>query len=340
MTNIHHQESEPEFERIVTHNDFDGVASAAICAYLFDVETFIFTGPNSITRSEISVTERDIVCDLPYPLVAGLWFDHHVGNLGELELRGIDPNTIPGEFAEKPSCCRVIFDHYSQEENLPDDFRQLTENADIIDAFQYTSVDEWRRETPAKIIDWAIKAPGTNRDKHKFLRKLVAWLRDTSLEETSQESWVTERVTAYRRQEEWMMKLIPQAATFLPQDTQHEIVVLDMTQFSKRERILKNLALLEYPNALAFLEIQPQFQGGVRTTDLSFSMSLSLILNDVDHAKDVGEIMRQLNLGDGHPGAGAGLLHAPNKQEMLRKKQETLEKIFSLWSSQPLGRKP
>jgi hypothetical protein len=328
---------EPEYERIVTHNDFDGVASAAICSYMFDVETFVFTGPNSITRSEVSVTERDIVCDLPYPLVAGLWFDHHVGNLAELKLRGIDPNTIPGAFADKPSCCRVVFDYYSQDEDLPDDFRTLTEDADIIDAFQYTSVEDWCRETPAKIIDWAIKAPGNKRDQYKFLRKLVVWLRDTSLEETSQESWVTERVTAYRRQEEWMRKLIPQAATFLPQDTRQEIVVLDMTQFSKRERILKNLALLDYPDALAFLEIQPQFQGGVRTTNLSLSMSLSLNLNHFEHEKNVGEIMRQLNLGDGHPGAGAGVLHASNKQEMLKKKQETLDKIFTLWSSQQIN---
>jgi hypothetical protein len=134
-----------------------------------------------------------------------------------------------------------------------------------------------------------------------------------------------------------MRKLIPQAATFLPQDTRQEIVVLDMTQFSKRERILKNLALLDYPDALAFLEIQPQFQGGVRTTNLSLSMSLSLNLNHYEHEKNVGEIMRQLNLGDGHPGAGAGVLHASNKQEMLKKKQETLDKIFTLWSSQQIN---
>ncbi len=331
---------EPEYERIVTHNDFDGVASAAICAYMFDVETFLFTGPNSITRSEISVTERDIVCDLPYPLVAGLWFDHHVGNLADLELRGIDPTTIPGAFADKPSCCRVVFDYYSQDEDLPDDFKHLAQEADIIDAFKYSSVEEWRRETPAKIIDWAIKAPGINRDKYKFLRKLVVWLRDTSLQETSRENWVTERVTDYQREEEWMQKLIPEVASFLPQDTQHEIVVLDMTKFSKRERILKNLALLDYPEALAFLEIQPQFQGGVRTTNLSFSMALSLNLNDRNHAKDVGGIMRELNLGDGHPGAGAGQLDAANKQEMLRKKQDTLDKIFTLWSSQHPNRTP
>ena len=324
-------------DRIITHNDFDGVASAAICSYMFDVEKFVFAGPNSITNAEISVTERDIVCDLPYPLVAGLWFDHHVGNLGELKLRGIDFQNIPGAFAEKPSCCRVIFDHFSQEEELPEDFQQLTDEADIIDSFAYTTVEEWRRETPAKRIDWAIKAPGNTKDKHRFLRLLVTWLRDASLEQTANEPWVGERATAYLEHETWMRKIITQVATFLPEDTEKEIVVLDLTGFHRRERIIKNLALLDFPRALAFLEIQPLFQKGIRTTDLSISLALSLNLNARDHRKDVGGIMRDLNLGDGHPGAGAGTLHSSNKFEMLRRKEEMCRRIFELWKSQSLG---
>jgi hypothetical protein len=326
-----------EYNRIITHNDFDGVASAAICSYLFDIEKFVFAGPNSISKSEISVTERDIVCDLPFPLVAGLWFDHHVGNLEELKLRGIDPQNIPGAFAEKPSCCRVIFDHYSQEEELPEDFRHLTSEADLIDSFAYVSVEEWRRDTPARRIDWAIKAPGNTKDKHRFLRLLVTWLRDASLEQTAKEPWVSERTTAYLEHEAWMRKTIGQVATFLPEDTEKEIVVLDFTGFHRRERIIKNLALLDFPDALAVLEIQPLFHKGIKTTDLSISMSLSLNLNVRDHRKDVGEIMRVLNLGDGHVGAGAGTLYSSNKSEMLRKKKEICQKIFQLWKSQYLG---
>jgi hypothetical protein len=331
-----------EFERIITHNDFDGVASAAICSYFYDVDTFIFTGPNTIARSEITVTEKDIVCDLPYPLVAGLWFDHHVGNVSELKLRGIDPDAIPGAFADKPSCCRVVYEYLSQEEKLPDDFLAMSDAADVIDSFAYSSVEEWRKETPAKRIDWAIKAPGTTREKHRFLRMLVALLRDTSIDAVAKEPWVNERATAYLKQEEWMRKLVKQVASFLPQDTDHEVVILDMTRFRRREKIIKNLALLDYPQALAFLEIQPMYSrhGGARTTDLSFSMSLSLNLNSRKHSKDVGEIMRELNLGDGHAGAGAGILNASGKADMLRKKDDVLDRIFELWKSQYLGKSP
>jgi len=69
-----------DYDRIITHGDFDGVVSGAICSFVLGVDTFIFTGPGAITRAEISIGTRDVVCDLPYPLECGLWFDHHPGN--------------------------------------------------------------------------------------------------------------------------------------------------------------------------------------------------------------------------------------------------------------------
>jgi oligoribonuclease NrnB/cAMP/cGMP phosphodiesterase (DHH superfamily) len=123
-----------DYDRIITHDDFDGVASAAICSYMYDIDKIVFAGPNTVTRSEIAITDHDIVCDLPYPLTAGLWFDHHTGNLGELQLRGIDSTTIPGAFADKPSCCRVVLDYFSRDEELPEDFEVMADDADLIDS--------------------------------------------------------------------------------------------------------------------------------------------------------------------------------------------------------------
>ena len=65
-------------ERIITHNDFDGVVSAALCSAAFGCDRFVFTGPNAIARAEISITTDDAVCDLPYPLECGAWFDHNM----------------------------------------------------------------------------------------------------------------------------------------------------------------------------------------------------------------------------------------------------------------------
>ena len=85
-----------DYDRIITHTDLDGIVSAAIVSFVYGCDTFIFAGPNAIARAEISIGVRDVVCDLPYPLECGLWFDHHPGNREALALRGIEPAAIPG----------------------------------------------------------------------------------------------------------------------------------------------------------------------------------------------------------------------------------------------------
>ena len=96
------------YNRIVTHDDFDGVVSAALAGYFLEISSVAFAGPGDITRSALSTGEGDIVCDLPYPLSCGMWFDHHEANLEEVKLRGIEPSEIPGLHYPAKSCARVI----------------------------------------------------------------------------------------------------------------------------------------------------------------------------------------------------------------------------------------
>ena len=83
--------------------------------------------------------------------------------------------------------------------------------------------------------------------------------------------------------------------------------------------------------ALAVLMVGNQFQGGRKTTVLTLSMSLSFLMNAREHHKDIGEIMRELNIGDGHPGAAGGRIDCRGKDEMQKVKKETIEKIIELW---------
>ena len=97
------------FDRIITHNDFDGIASAAICLSVYEIDTVFFTGPSQITENRLPIGNGDIVCDLPYPISCGMWFDHHEGNLNDVKLRGIDPQTIPGAFAPEKNRSGIAF---------------------------------------------------------------------------------------------------------------------------------------------------------------------------------------------------------------------------------------
>jgi len=325
------------FDRIVTHSDFDGIVSAAICSSAFDIGRVIFTGPNSIARAEISTGPSDIVCDLPYPLECGMWFDHHPGNLEAMKLRGIDPATVPGRFDEKPSCARVVFEYWRElGHELPGHIAAAVDEADMIDSFDYRSVAEWREETPGKLVDMSIKSEFSNfREQTRFLSGLTEMVREMPLEAIAERPDVAERIESYKAAEEKMIALIRDAASFLDEDTGHELVVMDFTRHKRRPRVIRNLAYLLYPEALGALTINSLFRQGTKTNDLSITLSLSMNMTGRDHGKDMGEIMRELDIGDGHTGAAAGTLHCSSKDQMLREKQRVLAEIWSMWTEMP-----
>jgi len=326
---------EKKFEKIITHNDFDGVISASICARMLKIEGLIFTGPLTITKSQITITEKDVVCDLPYPLQCGLWFDHHAGNLQELDYRKIDPTLIPGRFDLKPSCSRVVYEYFSEKAEVPSWVLMAVEEADVIDSFSYPSIEEWRRETPGKVIDLTLKVrfPSTE-EQVSHMRNLVQQLRDRPMDEVSNLPFVQKRLKQYLEEEGQMLRIIQNSSTFLEPDKLKEMVVIDLTPYQRRPHLIKNLAFLLYPEALGVLEVYNLMDLGVKSNHLGFSMSLSIHGNRQNPSKNIGEIMRTLNIGDGHPGAAAGTTRCKSKQEMLKKKKEILNQIFNLWCSQ------
>jgi len=324
------------YEKIVTHNDFDGIVSASLCLWALKIQKVIFAGPLTIAHSQITITEKDVVCDLPYPLQCGLWFDHHEGNLQELTLRKIDAKSIPGRFDLKPSCSRVIYEYFSEREELPSYFLKAVEEADIIDSFSFSSIEDWRRETPGRVIDLTLKVSFQSaEDQASYMRSLVQQLRDRSIEEVSHLDFVQKWLKKYREEEGRILRIIQNSSSFLEQDKLKEVVVIDLTPYQRRPHLIKNLAFLVYPEALGVLEVYNLTDHqGVKSNHLGLSMSLSINGNRQQQSKNIGEIMRTLNIGDGHPGAAAGTVHCRSKQEMLKKKKEMLEQIFRIWASQ------
>jgi oligoribonuclease NrnB/cAMP/cGMP phosphodiesterase (DHH superfamily) len=335
MTRAASLSAKETFETIITHNDFDGIVSAALCACALGVDRLIFTGPLAITKAQVMITERDVVCDLPYPTQCGLWFDHHEGNREELGYRGIDPSSIPGRFDLRPSCSRVVYEYFSEKREFPSHFLKAVDEADTIDSFAYASIEEWRRETPGQVVDWTLKTRSPSTDDHiVYMRNVVQQLRDRSIEEVSHLPFVQRRLKQYREEEGRMIKIIQGASFFLEEDRQKEVIVIDLTPFQRRPHLIRNLAFLSYPEALAVMEIYSLLEQGVKSNHLGISMSLSIKANRQKGKKNIGEIMRLLNMGDGHPGAAAGTIRCKSKQEMLRKKTEILNQVFKLWLAQ------
>ncbi len=321
--------------RIITHSDFDGVASAVLCSHTMNINIITFTQPRTISDALLSITIKDIVCDLPYPLECGMWFDHHQGNLEDLQYRKIDQQSIPGRFAIKDSCARVVYEYFLEKQNLPDHFKNLVDEADIIDSFNYQNIDDWRRETPGKIVDATTKVTEDSPEiKWQYLKSLVLLLKEKPLEIVATLPGVKKRYQKFMAEEQEMLNKIRGDISFLPQDHDQQLMIIDLTKYNRRPFIIKNLAYLIYPQALGVVQVSNLFRNNVKTNDLSFSISLSVNLNSIQHNKDTGEIMRQLNIGNGHAGAASGLVYGNSKDDMLKKKAKTLETIYKLFISQ------
>ncbi len=316
-----------EFNAIVTHFDLDGVASAALCTLLHDIDRVSFAGPANLDR--LSYDEKTLVTDLPhpYPKECGFWFDHHMANLSDLAYL-TDPASIPSVIEEKPSCLRVIYDHYSKEYEL-DEWASFVDEVDLIDGFLFKDFAHWNEVTDAKNIDHAIKYDWND---FQFLRKLVFQLRDFDFTEVAQDEEVLRRAEKFRKKEQDQLPIIEKVAR--PLDDSGDLILLDLTGLRNPPRLEKNLAYNFFPDAKAVVTVRAIFQRGQKTNGLSFSMSLGFVGETLKKQIDFGAMMRELEIGSGHPGAAAGRFDCKSKDERLKRQDEVLNTIITMWNNQ------
>ena len=320
-----------EYNSIVTHFDLDGVASAAICDLIYEVDRISFAGPSNMDR--LSYDESTIVTDLPnpFPKECGLWYDHHMANLDDLKGCGGDISTINAVVEHKPSCLRVIFDELSKDYEL-DEWLPFVEEVDTIDGFLFKSYQEWLEVTPAKDIDHAIK---NDYNDFNFMRKLVHELRDSDYIEVSKLPEVQKRALEFRRRGESQLPLIEKVSRKL--DTNGDIILLDLTSVKNPQNFEKNYVYNFFPEAKAAITVRSIYRRGVKTNGLSFSISLGFVEESIKEKIDVGSMMRELEIGNGHPGAAAGRFDCKSKDERLKREDEVLTTIKEMWSNQLKG---
>ena len=320
--------------RIVTHDDLDGVVSAALVSLALSIDRFFFAGPVNIQTGRAATSESDVVCDLPCPVSVGMWFDHHPGNLEDLRLREIDPESIPGKFAAEPSCARVVYKYYQDQTEFPQFMAETVTRTDRVDSFDYRTMAEWREPTPERrLSDSLFAASSDRRGYYPYMEKVLRLLRSGTMEEALADPEVATMAERFRVTEEKSLALFEQDSNFHPDDPEQEIVIVDLTRHNRKPEVIRSAAFILHPEALAVLLVGSAFSGGRKTNGLSFSMSLSFLMNRVEHKKDIGEIMRELNIGDGHSGAAAGRIDCRSKDEMLKVKEETVKRIIQLWKS-------
>jgi len=270
------------------------------------------------------IGESDILVDLPFGSSAGLWFDHHEGNTEDVRLMGIDPDTIPGKRMVYPSCAGLIYDTFKDTFAFPSFILELVDGVNRVDSFNYADIADWRKETPDRIIDLAIKNEFQSRsDSFAFMREMVNRISKKPVQEIIKDKDVLAYYQKTKESEERAIQLIDKFLKVM--DPDRKFLLLDFSDFKSPVRINRSLAFLKEPSAHVVIAILPLFNNGVKSTDLMFSMSLGI---GAPQTYDLGDIVRSLNIGDGHKGAASGKLESKGKTEMLKNRDKTLEKIL------------
>jgi len=316
--------------KIISHNDFDGAACAAICKCAFPGHPVVFAGIQQLYN--LQITPQDIICDLPYPRECGLWFDHHAGNFEELKLRGLDIESIPGERREEKSCAKIVFEYF-KEKGLPDFLTELVAAADKVDSMDYKNIAEYLAETPDRLAALSIDLKSeTYGQKLDYMKFLTDKLTENSLTAVCGMAEVTSRYNAAKSEEKRDFETIRKYLCFLAADTEKEIGIVDGSQWKRKNILNRNLAYILFPHISGVACIDPVFQRGIKTNDLHVSISLNPFREPP--GKDLGEIFRELNIGSGHRGAAGGAFHYKSKQERISTYKKDLEKIFNLLKKQ------
>jgi len=153
---------------IVHHDDFDGVASAAVLAGFYShqsVKEFRFVPVQHDLREvwlkpelpyRRKSTEKMAILDFPYHPTADIWFDHHDTTFHSQEYHDhyLARTDLSCWESDAPSCASLIYHRLWRLQPSLDRYAELAAAADMIDQARYPSPEAYfKAEDPAIAIN-------------------------------------------------------------------------------------------------------------------------------------------------------------------------------------------
>ena len=124
--------------RLITRSDMDGLVSAVLLKEIGLLGEVVFQHPKDMQDGKVTVTERDIITNLPYVPGCGMCFDHHASEVLRLEGESA-PNYILKPDAK--SAARVVYDHFGGKARFPRVSDEMMEAVDKADSADFTRED-------------------------------------------------------------------------------------------------------------------------------------------------------------------------------------------------------
>ncbi len=214
--------------RLVTRSDFDGLVCAVLLRQLGMIDEITFVHPKDVQDGKVTVTDRDILTNLPYVRGAHLVFDHHHSET--IRVGRVASNHVID--ADAPSAARVVYDYFGGPARFPDVSPELMRAVDQADSADY-GIDEVLAPTGWTLLNFLMHSRtglGRFRDFRISNYQLMIMLIDACIEHTEVDAIlslpdVAERVALYREQSEHFVAQLGRVSTMY-----EDVVVVDLRE--------------------------------------------------------------------------------------------------------------
>ena len=290
-----------EYDRLVTHSDFDGIVSALLLREIFPIDNVLFAEPSSIQKGFLKTTKKDIVCDLPKG--GGLWFDHH----SEQE---VDDKRECHYDLNAKSCARVIYETYKDKLN---GWEQLVEEADKIDSATFTK-EEYLNPNACGVISITLRTCDKEADDN-FRMYVLNLLSYKTPEEVAESSMVVNRY--HEKLDEWSRgePAVEKSTVF-----DNEIAVVDFVCYGDKSPVWRMHKLyIDHPEVKYVMSARRLKITG----DIKMSCGTNVFDDNESYRPHIGQIMKEFG-GGGHKGVGGCTVEAKDYLNAIRTIKEKL----------------
>ncbi|MCW8333662.1 exopolyphosphatase [Vibrio paucivorans] len=280
--------------RLVTRSDFDGLVCAVLLKHLDLIDEIKFVHPKDMQDGIVTITENDIVTNLPYVAAAHLVFDHHLSE--KLRNPGHHPNHIIEP--DTPSAARVVWDYYGGLDKFPASWTDMMDAVDKGDSAQFNR-DEVLDSTGWNLLNFLMDArTGLGRfrefriSNYNLMMDLIDYCENHTIEEILALPDVQERVALYREHENMFKEQIQRCASI-----HDNLVLLDLTGEDVIYAGNRFIIYALFPQC----NISIHKMWGFQKQNIVFATGKSIF--DRSSKTNVGELMLKHG-GGGHKAAG------------------------------------
>jgi len=299
--------------RLVTRSDMDGLVCAVILKQLNMIDEITFVHPKDMQDGTITITENDIVTNLPYQEKAYLVFDHHESESirnGEADNYIIIPDA--------PSAARVVYDYYVKENDLSMIREDMMVAVDKADSAQFSKEDILNPKGWELLSFLMDSRTGLGRfrefrvSNYQLMMDLIDYCHDHGIDDIMRLPDVAERVELFNKYSDDFKEQLTRCSTVY-----NNLVVLDLR---KEETIFPGNRFMIYA-MFPQTNISIHIINGFKNQNTVFATGKSII--DRSSKTDIGQLMLSYG-GGGHNAAGTCQIDNDKAEDILK---ELISKI-------------